>query len=108
MHSQTDRINALLDTSLQVDYRAIHRSPEDETIDDLSIDCAVVCVPDHLHFEVTDALMRRNIHCLIVKPLVPTLNRSSHSTATSRGQGALLRQSSSTNDSTNKICSFEK
>jgi len=32
----------------------------------------MVCVPDHLHFEVADALMRRNIHCLIVKPLVPT------------------------------------
>jgi predicted dehydrogenase len=69
------RINALLGTSLQVEYRAIHRSLE-ETIQDLSIDCAVVCVPDHLHFEIADALMRRNIHCLVVKPLVPTVGEA--------------------------------
>jgi D-galacturonate reductase len=72
VHGLTGRINALLGTSLQVEYRAIHRSL-DETIQDLAIDCAVVCVPDHLHFEITDALMRRHIHCLIVKPLVPTV-----------------------------------
>jgi predicted dehydrogenase len=75
VHSLTGRINALLATSLQVEYRAIHGSL-DETIQDLSIDCAVVCVPDHLHFEIAGALMRRNIHCLIVKPLVPTVGEA--------------------------------
>jgi len=69
--SVTARINQTLGTSLQVEYRAIHGSLG-ETIQDLSVDCAMICVPDHLHFEVADALMRRNIHCLIVKPLVPT------------------------------------
>jgi predicted dehydrogenase len=73
--SLTARINALLGTSLQVEYRAIHQSL-DETIADVSIDCAVVCVPDHLHFEVTETLMQRNIHCLIVKPLVPTVREA--------------------------------
>jgi predicted dehydrogenase len=75
VHDLTGRINPLLGTSLEVEYRAIHRSL-DETIQDLSIDCAVVCVPDHLHFEITDALMRRNIHCLVVKPLVPTVGEA--------------------------------
>ena len=75
VRSLTARINALLGTSLQVEYRAIRRSL-DETIADLSIDCAVVCVPDHLHFDIADALMRRNIHCLIVKPLVPTVGEA--------------------------------
>jgi predicted dehydrogenase len=73
--SQTGRINQMLGTSLQVEYRTIHGSLS-ETIQDLSIDCAMVCVPDHLHFEVADALMRRNIHCLIVKPLVPTTSEA--------------------------------
>lgn len=35
-------------------------------------DCAIVSVPDHLHFEVTTYLMERGIHCLVVKPLVST------------------------------------
>jgi predicted dehydrogenase len=68
----TALINRELGTSLPVEYRAIHGSLI-ETIGDLPIDCALICVPDHLHFEVADALMRRHIHCLIVKPLTPTL-----------------------------------
>jgi predicted dehydrogenase len=71
----TYRINDSLGTSLQVRYRSI-RGTLAETIQDLSIDCAIVCVPDHLHFEIADALMRRHIHCLIVKPLVPTLDEA--------------------------------
>jgi predicted dehydrogenase len=68
----TTQINQALGTSLRVEYRALKGSLI-ETIRDLSIDCAIICVPDHLHFEVADALMRRDIHCLIVKPLTPTL-----------------------------------
>jgi predicted dehydrogenase len=75
VYALTGRINQLLGTSLRVEYRAIHGSLI-ETIRDLSIDCAIVCVPDHLHFQVADALMRRNIHCLIVKPLVPTVGEA--------------------------------
>lgn len=69
------RINESLGTSMRVGYRSI-RGTLDETVQDLSIDCAIVCVPDHLHFEIADALMRRRIHCLIVKPLVPTLDQA--------------------------------
>lgn len=69
------RLNALLGTSLEVGYRSI-RETLGATVEDLAIDCAVVCVPDHLHFEVAHELMRRGIHCLIVKPLTPTLEEA--------------------------------
>jgi predicted dehydrogenase len=75
VHSLTCRINKSLDTILQVEYRTI-RGSLIETIQDVSLDCAIVAVPDHLHFEVADALMRRKIHCLIVKPLVPTASEA--------------------------------
>lgn len=38
-------------------------------------DCAVVAIPDHLHFEVISSLLRRHLHCLVVKPLVPHLHQ---------------------------------
>ncbi|MEN6318291.1 MAG: Gfo/Idh/MocA family oxidoreductase [Syntrophaceae bacterium] len=36
-------------------------------------DCAIVSVPDHLHFEITADLLKQGIHCLVVKPLAPTV-----------------------------------
>ena len=36
-------------------------------------DCAIVCVPDHLHFDITSFLLKRGVHCLVVKPLAPTV-----------------------------------
>jgi predicted dehydrogenase len=36
-------------------------------------DCAIVSVPDPLHFPVVRDLMQRGLHCFVVKPLVPTL-----------------------------------
>lgn len=39
-------------------------------------DCAIVSVPDHLHFEITSYLMNIGVHCLVVKPLVPTLQEA--------------------------------
>lgn len=36
-------------------------------------DCAIVSVPDHLHFEIAGYLIRKGIHCLVVKPLAPTV-----------------------------------
>lgn len=66
------RVNAALGTSLCVEYRA-RRAALAESIAGLAIDCAIVSVPDHLHFEIASELMRAGIHCLIVKPLTPTL-----------------------------------
>lgn len=36
-------------------------------------DAAIVSVPDHLHTAITSDLLKRKIHCLVVKPLAPTL-----------------------------------
>jgi len=36
-------------------------------------DAAIVSVPDHRHFDYTGVLLRQGIHCLVVKPLTPTL-----------------------------------
>lgn len=41
--------------------------------DTLKPDCAIVCVPDHLHFEIAGHLIRQGLHCLVVKPLAPTV-----------------------------------
>lgn len=35
--------------------------------------CAIVCTPDHTHFEITSELIKNNIPTLVVKPLAPTL-----------------------------------
>lgn len=36
--------------------------------------CAMIAIPDHLHFEVTKNLIKNRLHCLVVKPLVPYLH----------------------------------
>ncbi|MBI5701726.1 Gfo/Idh/MocA family oxidoreductase [Candidatus Saganbacteria bacterium] len=36
-------------------------------------DCAIISIPDHLHYEVASFLMKKKISCLVVKPLAPTL-----------------------------------
>jgi D-galacturonate reductase len=64
----TARINRELGTSLVVDYRLA-----DEALAAPDADCAIVSVPDDLHHPVARALFERGVHCLIVKPLTPTL-----------------------------------
>jgi predicted dehydrogenase len=36
-------------------------------------DCAIISVPDQLHFEIAAYLINAGIHCLVVKPLAPTV-----------------------------------
>ena len=38
--------------------------------------CAIVVVPDHLHFEIAADVIRAGVHCLVVKPLTPTLSEA--------------------------------
>jgi len=35
-------------------------------------DCAIIAVPDHLHFEISYFLIQHGIHCLVAKPLATT------------------------------------
>ena len=39
--------------------------------------CAIVVVPDHLHFSITADVIRAGVHPLVVKPLTPTLKEAS-------------------------------
>jgi predicted dehydrogenase len=66
------RINALLGTSLPVRYRRLD-GPVGAAVRAGEFDCALVCVPDDLHYEVTAALLERGLHCLVVKPFTPAL-----------------------------------
>ena len=36
-------------------------------------DCAIICLPDHLHYKYTNICLQNNIHCLVVKPLTTKL-----------------------------------
>lgn len=70
------RINPLLGSNLTVSYRTVGENPG-EAIKGLfhedSFDCAIVCVPDHLHHAYTCALLAEKAHCLVVKPLTSSL-----------------------------------
>ncbi len=72
----TARINDMLATSLNVCYRTL-RGDAAADIPTLCAenryDAAIVSVPDHLHFDYTSVLLQQGIHCLVVKPLTPTL-----------------------------------
>lgn len=66
------RVNALLGARLPVHYRRID-GPIGAAVRKGEFDCALVCVPDDLHYEVTSALLELGLHCLVVKPFTPTV-----------------------------------
>ena len=68
------RIDDLLGTRLPVRYQALAagRSLRDQLpLNDFA--CAMVCVPDHAHFEFAAELLENGVATLVVKPLVPTI-----------------------------------
>lgn len=46
------------------------------TIETRRLDAAIVSVPDHAHHDVTLPLLEAGIHCLVVKPLAPSLREA--------------------------------
>jgi len=38
--------------------------------------CAIVAVPDNLHKEITEQVLKQGLHALVVKPLVPTIKEA--------------------------------
>ena len=38
--------------------------------------CAIISVPDHLHYSITSDVIQAGIHSLVVKPLTPTLKEA--------------------------------
>lgn len=49
--------------------------------------CAIVCVPDHLHAEVTTEVLEAGLHALVVKPLTPTLEEAQRLTELAESKG---------------------
>ena len=80
------RVNGILGSSLRVTYREL-RADSTAMASRGEFDCAVVCVPDDLHFVVTAALLRAGIHCLVVKPFTPTLAEATELVALQRAHG---------------------
>jgi predicted dehydrogenase len=73
------RINATIGTALKVRYRNIAGDPATDIpalCGETRYGCAVVSVPDHLHFAYASALFHQGVHCLVVKPLTPTLDEA--------------------------------
>lgn len=62
-------VQQLVESRLPVDYVA----DGVRAADGGRFDCAIVSVPDHLHFEITRELIARGLHVLVVKPFVPSL-----------------------------------
>lgn len=79
----TRTINDRLGTRLSVEYRQTNGG-----IDDASeFDCAVVVVPDDHHHSVCSRLIERGVHCLVAKPLTPTLAEARHLVALQHRHG---------------------
>jgi predicted dehydrogenase len=62
-----ERVNRKLGTQLRVRYDLADTALAER------FDLAIVSVPDHLHHEIGSAVIERGMHCLMVKPLAPTL-----------------------------------
>lgn len=78
--SKVAEIQRRLGTALPVDYepRGNERDPRayQRVAEERRYDCAIVSVPDDLHFEVTRDLIERALHVLVVKPFTPTLDEA--------------------------------
>lgn len=75
----SDRINQLIGTALKIEYRAmsgdaLHDIPL--ICSEIKFDCAIISVPDHLHYIYAKTLMEYKIPILVVKPLTPTINEA--------------------------------
>jgi D-galacturonate reductase len=70
------RINSAIGANLKVRYRTVEAAAGkaiQALCGETHYDGAIVSVPDQLHFSYAKALLNQGVHCLIVKPLTPTL-----------------------------------
>lgn len=65
----TREINHRLGTRLSVGYRVGDESASDAS----GFDCAIVVVPDAHHHAMCSRVIESGVHCLVAKPLTPTL-----------------------------------
>lgn len=67
----TAQINQRLATTLPVEYRR-----QDQALELSDYDCAIISVPDHLHHTLGLRVLEAGLHCLMVKPLTPTVQEA--------------------------------
>lgn len=70
------RTNRLLGSDLNCEFRSVTGTFDElEALNsEFDFDAAIISIPDHLHFDYAEKLIRLGVHCLVVKPLVPTLD----------------------------------
>lgn len=63
------------------------------TVDELpeGIDCATVSTPTATHLAVVEALLNRRAHCLVEKPLAPTVDEAQRITEAAARSGCVLQ-----------------
>jgi predicted dehydrogenase len=81
----TKRVNNLLKSNLKVNYFALGSDDSlnkfNSICDEFSPNAAIVATPDHTHFDYAKNLLQKDVHCLVVKPLTPTLEKSAELTS---------------------------
>ena len=74
-----DIINKELNIDVSIEFIALGDDSLNKLQDIISLnkyDCAIVAIPDHLHYSFGKLLIENKIHCFFVKPLTPTLEES--------------------------------
>jgi len=75
--SKIKKLNKKMGTNYSVEYYPEKKNDKEAYKKIISkqtgYSCGIVCVPDHLHFEITKELIKNNIHTLVVKPLSPSV-----------------------------------
>lgn len=83
VRKSTDEINHRLGSTLSVRYETSSESLADVG----EFDGAIVVVPDDQHFPICASLIRSGVHCLVVKPLTPSLDEAFELVALQRQHG---------------------
>ena len=74
-----EKIHNKAEIDLNIDFKALGDNSLDnlkKIIEQNNFDCAIIALPDHLHYAFGKLLIESNVHCFIVKPLTPTLKES--------------------------------
>lgn len=79
VESKIIKLNKKMGTNIKAEYfpKGFEKNNESykEVIQSSSCNtCAIVTIPDHLHFEVAKELITKGIHTLVVKPLSPKVD----------------------------------
>ncbi len=75
VETKTAELNRKLKANLFVRYQQISRNAHNDIIalNSTNFDCAIISVPDNLHFTFAKLLLERKIPVLVVKPLVENI-----------------------------------